>query len=390
MKLLKRIGCCFLVICFLTFSMESNIPNVLASQKNSVSDSKYLSKMIKLQKKNHTKKSLQKDVEEKLNTEGVFDSELEDLTDNDIKNLNDATDINVSTEYVVYYEPINEDKNNTYDDNISTNDKINKNSLQSHILTPSEIDEVIKEKYFTDEFGENSKNTNVLDVVASMIGLQPQAAYASEHTSYKNSTYMKKTLISSQVGDYNNISYTCTWLKEPDYRLVDSMVLSYNGGTMVTSSGTYNAKFTYTQKNLGESANSKVVNLTSYLYNKRKPGLAAIAFKLPDDVYNTRDDVYVTRNYNMRATMSFKLNVSGKGCELAGEYDHQKKKISIDLLGGVELGASAIAFVLTDGASLAVNVITGVGATAGTLNLFKTSSYFENVGSAVQLSYQYK
>lgn len=177
---------------------------------------------------NHNTGLLDEDIEQYLNENGVFDEELENISD--IKNLNnlEKDEIQVFTGYFAVSDTKEEEGTTVTDDEMIMLDKEEVDSLLGNMYYGEE-NEIVKEK---------SKETKIslLDKILMSVGMKPVNAYAFYETKGGGSvTYLKKTLMvySWKVNEKEcvKITYSTIWTTMPKYRNVDVVSLYWTNAT---------------------------------------------------------------------------------------------------------------------------------------------------------------
>lgn len=322
--------------------------------------------------------------EELLNDAGLFDTELMDLSEDEVEFINEAKSVEVSTQYIEY----------ELEENVVSEENTEK-LYREKVMDKQEIDNLIDELYIKDQYPNTEKN-KVINKFMEGIGLKPMTAYAAyrSQSDTNSTTYLKKSLIVSQSNDLVHVIFVCTWLTPPSNRLLDIVTVTYGGACSYKESNNYSATLTYTETvrtyvPFNSKTTSKTVSIDctkdiEWLAN----GKIAVPFELPDNIYTQ----YVTYDYtNIKFKLSFWLERDGKKIEVIADYAHQKKKVSVSLLNGAALTVETIAFIASGGSSLVVNCLTGVGAVINGINLFETEEYYSSAGgSACNVAFYYK
>ncbi len=379
-------------------------------------------------------------LEAELNAQGVFDDEIMNLSEDEISNLEQAEKVCVVTQYIEYKYIGNEanvedisvdnqkqqrDKNEQEkraDDSVSISENqnmidelLNTDILEDNapedyevkVMSDEEVDKLIQELYFNDESAEES----ALDKILIGIGVKSQNVYASYGfgSSHPNATsYMKKSLLVTQIDGKVNIVFTCKWLKEPANRLNDILEISWTGGRRILNESKYqcNAKITYDKvtymffkdnyahfyKPTIEKFEKVTKDCTDSLEQNWTDKIARIPFNLPNDKqeYGSLYNRYIIPE-NMTLQVSFWLYREGGGIDVSAEYCHQKKDFDFNLLAGIGLAIGTIRLVLYPVKEIGANILTGAGVLTSAGTIVSISKYYEACGgNRCQVSFNYK
>ena len=304
---------------------------------------------------------LSENTERRINELGVFDSEIKDLSEQDLEDLEYSTHLEIYTQYIEYKGNNNET-----------------GGYQSRILSKKEVDNLIKEIYLDKE------------TASTMVKSRSK-------TDSQNTSYLKKTLLVSQSNDLVHIMFTANWLKAPQNRLLDIITLSWIGGTRYIKNNNYYAKLNYdkTTKVVGVGSSSQTESLsenyTNDFYKRWKPNMAAVAFQLPQNKYITGEWSTVMYTYDkIRVVISFWLNKEGKSIDVSADYEHQKKELSMDILKGASFTAKLITIIAAKGKT-ANYILDAIQALVQGTDVFATNTYYETAGGLpCNIQFKYK
>ena len=321
-------------------------------------------------------------IEAELNAQGIFDSEILNMSEEDIECIETSDKIYIMTQYVQYKYTgkdisINEDEKTKCIKNKKAikkehiqisetqeilNDFLNINCMEesslpngyeAKIMSEHEVDELIEELYFD----EKSNNVdNLLDKILVSIGIKPQMVYAKTKvgSDRQNSSYMKKILMVCQVNDKVRINFNCIWIKQPANTLLDYVELQWAGGTRVFDdiNHSYSAEMTYNKTTIDKSGNivSKNKIVKDYTNNFKKnwqPNTVAVAYDLPEHyefIYRYNKDL-IAINTDIQLSVCFWLDKNGNTIDVLADYMHQKKKFYFDIYSATGSIISAATFI---------------------------------------------
>lgn len=376
-------------------------------------------------------------LEAQLNAQGIFDSELEEFSDEDIKSIEQADEVFAVTQYIEYkYTADTDEDNSDLIDNYKrsldneTDVEVKGNSstdisedlniidnfmdsaavvehtpdgYEAKVMSDTEVDELIKEIYFDES---KKEEENILNKVLVGIGIMPQNVYAATKVESSRPTatsYMKKVLMVCQVNDKVHIIFTCRWLKSPANRMIDILEISWNGGRRILNDDkhTYDANLSYDRitvrmesgygsysNKMTQTTEKITKDCTDNLYRNWTDKAARVPFDVPRDSPGLDIGYYYE---DIRMQVSFWLKREGSGIDVYAEYNHQKKKYDFNYLMGVSLTAQTLRLVFFPAEAIGSNVLSGVGILASAGNLISISKYYETCGGMpCQVSYDYK
>lgn len=335
-------------------NIGGNISNVLINEEG---EYEYIDKKIQEDVKNNTGLIDEKS-EKLLNEKGLLDDEIERLNKEEIKNIEENVDENTKV-FSNYYSV--EDTRDLSEVPITAEEKIQ--------LSEEQVNKYIAEKYYdvetdltetiNEEF-EKKKHNDTIEKVSKTMGLQVKEAkaYTESHGGVNDAecrTMLRETMIVCQVKGENviQVTFKYEWTEMPQYRQVDTVVLSWDGGIYDSCSTKYSSKthvlhswveytITYPMANqekciseYGEEKLTRVnsgaaMNVGKYFIRN---GYAECVFKMHAD-YNYGQNPTIDKEYEYEAiTMHFYLKedrINFEGVQFYPLYLHQKEKISYD------------------------------------------------------------
>ncbi len=365
-------------------------------------------------------------VEAELNAQGIFDSEIKDFSEEDIKELENADSIYVSTQYIKY--TYTGEKTEVKDNSISNSSTKNQKSqdkkkwksdsfdvienqdivneifnadlfdenmpedYEVENMSDEDIDALIKECYFDEE---SEKEDSIFDKILTGIGIKPQNVYAKSATDTQQSSYLKKALFVIQTGDKIMVCFNCFWLKEPSNRLNDLVGIQWTGGDRITKNSEYpyRAEISYieTASKIGSVKFGRVVqDYTKQFYENWTPFSAVVDFSVPKNYINSKGEL-VTYS-DIRTHVSFYLNKTyHTSIDLRADYQHQKKTTKFNLVSATGCIATTATFIFAPMASAVGNGALLISSIAQGVDVIKTNTYYEACGgSPCNANFTYK
>lgn len=177
------------------------------------------------------------ETEEYLNRKGIFDEEIEDISN--IQELDEVgvENIEIFTEYFAVSDTPEEQ-----------NKSISNNEME--ILEVEEVDALFGNEYFGEDNEVMScdldkKDENIIDKVLVNIGIKPMNVYGVvKSEGGGNISFLKKTVIitSMNVENRDCVHVICTskWTTMPKYRNIDVITLAWSGAMYVSALDDYN------------------------------------------------------------------------------------------------------------------------------------------------------
>lgn len=266
----------------------SNAKNLI---NNKDQDSMLCNKLV-YDKENNTTK-LPAGIEKKLNEAGVFDSDINTYSEEDIKEISEAENIFVDVNYYTYDKDGNKEK-----------------------ASDEEIEIAIAENIENGSIKYEEKDTSMFEKAMACLGLEPikasaQMGYYNARTS--NSGMMRETVVGSQesAGKVVSITYTAKWIHDPVCRYKDVMGFVFDNSKMYLKPGSSSASVSYQDET--HTWQSKKLQTREDL-----SGVSTIV--------NLKGRDYAT------ITMKFKIvpnNAKRKNLIFKTSYRHTKKSYSI-------------------------------------------------------------
>lgn len=216
-----RIKCLFAAMIMCLVAIDNTY--AYASQKyscNSIEKDEEALFFDESSKKEYTKKKineemqantniLSNEMEEYLNQEGMFDSELCEMDDKTVEELNncDVEDVKVITSFYKYEENVEEIGNEE-----SNSEEILDLDIGFTELNAEEINDAIAEVYYDIDISE--EKDSVLDNVLQMLGLKTVNVYAAENVDVdgpNKNTYLKRTIlvVPTKLGGKDYLKVQC-------------------------------------------------------------------------------------------------------------------------------------------------------------------------------------
>ncbi len=257
--------------------------------------------------------SLSEETEKKLNEMGVFDDEINDLSQEQLKSIDGAYNCSVK---INYYE---EDAKGKYK-------KMN--------LT--EIDNAVEEKY-GEEIEKNKENSGIKSILNKTIfGAVTAGAKTTATTTTSKSGAMKQVLwcVQNYKGGNVRISYLCTWLKRPKYKGVDVIGIYIDDAKVVPKSSSIKHICEYTPHGADYETKSYTDNTPAQTTSNG----VAFTFKVfSNEAANIKDE---------RILLQMSCEPKSKKIYAWGTYIHAKKNTTIApgvsiSTGGISVSVSA-------------------------------------------------
>ena len=373
---------------------------------------------------------LNSELEAELNAQGIFDSEIMNMSEEDIDCIETADKVYIETQYVQYVytgeelsSDIEEDKiqyfknkNEIINENVEISegqevidDYLNINRLsksclpygyEAKIMSEDEVDELIEELYFNEE---SNNGDNVLNKILTGIGVKPQTVYAKTKvgSDRQESSYLKKILIVCQVDNKVRVNFNCIWMKTPANTLVDLVSLQWMGGSRILndSSHLYSASISYKKTKSVEFSYGEKKILTTETIEKDyssqfrrnwEPSAVVVAFELPDEyLYDENGMRYIVNYSNITTKISFWLTCNGSAIDVRANYQHQKSKFKFNSDNFFNTAAYVVSFIGTP-SNIAKGII-GVATIKSGTNIIYTEKYYDSCGGEpcnVEFSYK--
>lgn len=339
----------------------------------------YIDKKVKKEKKSVTGK-LDKDIEEKLNENGVFDEEINSSNESELEDLRSA-DADTMQIYTQYYAI--DDREELKDKKVEESDMIE--------LSEEQADEYISQKYYgkkTDLYSEleermeksesrnESNSIGILETIGIQLGIVPITVLAETQSKggksdKSNPTMLKKIMVVSRVKDTKKIVVLARyiWDEMPKYRELDSISLDWDNAKYVSGEVHAYHKWTHVQyynnmhgdpaegykkenKSVEMKYNANPAILKNNQYHIRNGYMCAAA-----DLHNdktTTINTYrkkVSKYYNEEVSFSVYLKRTAKTVYFYPYYEHTKTTMDLVkvALGVVDGGKLSTVYSLTSG-----------------------------------------
>lgn len=236
-------------------------------------------------------------VEKKLNEAGVFDSEIESFSSEDIDMIEDAKSISVQ---VSYYSTDGNGDNKTK-------------------MSTDEINDMIEQQIDSGEMEYEENDNSFLSACANAFGFKGIRANAKTSDSVEvisDSGAVKETLVCTQkkAGGVAHLTYSVYWLKTPKYTGTDVVTCSFENSELNDCSAyMYWWDTCLPHDGVKHTKELKVFKSTHYFYTKDM-------------------DLNITGISHPGAVFSFSVEPKNKKCKLdfTTDYEHLKKSVSID------------------------------------------------------------
>lgn len=376
--------CLALVVCLTQTSYAYAMEDNALTMQSNVENISQLEQYLELEEANDTT-SLTKKKEELLNEKGVFDSELERLSEEEIENINEAESVSVSTEYVEC--TVDESKSEATD------------GFESKILNEAEIGDLINELYLENS-NESDENKAMGIGSKTVVGNKDSETVTDE----ESTSYLKKTLIMARENSRVTVTFVCKWLTPPQFRKMDLLTIAYSGGTMLLDSdglpkctASLSARrTTEAHSGVSETATTIYEDYTSVMKeNSQENGATGVEVDLPNDTFGYYGGQVISETWDITYSditivASFQMATNGRSGSVKADYKHQKidfREIDFgDLLKpGFKLGKSIVKFCVKKSIRGGVDVVVKSGQFAK--SLIDSATYYEPAGGSVCYTY---
>lgn len=339
---------------------------------------------------------IDENLEKELNCKGLFDSEIELLSCEEVENIQNAEEVNIYCEYV----EINESGEES--------EELEQN-IDERVLSEGEVNELFKELYYSDE------SDSMLTKFEKKIGLMPQEVLANEviNRSANSTAYVKRSFIIVDTGDVFSVTGVNKWLIMPENRFSDYIIYDWCGATQycigdnnntnkytVKTYATYHEYYKYGGKLKLDRNIEEVNDFTNLVeFNKNVGSFAIIAFfdlpRYDENAGNGRefDDYHEIILTDFSAKITFYLKKIQRDQCFYMEYDyfHQKRKINGKSAKGLAVDIAQIAPTILETASIGSIAGTIWSALSAKNNLKNVYDYYyDKIGQGGGLAISYK
>lgn len=281
----------------------------------------------------HRKTKLPQNIEKKLNEIGVFDSEIEQMDSETIKNIKESINTQVS---VLYYGDENKE------------------------MKQKEIDSIVKEKIEKGEY-DYKEEESLLSNILTKIGCKSVDVKAAtkvksaQDVDYSPSKAVKSVMICTQTENKGKISvsYTATWLKEAYYREKDVLGVNIKEANYDKSSleCSHKATHTWTRTVYLDKQAFKTNKKEELSTNPTSKNTGVTGFTYTVNLFGNRKKMNylgVSNEKYTNETISIKFTCkpsSGKNVVFASDYYHWESNSSVSpsisiSAGGISVGIS--------------------------------------------------
>lgn len=304
-----------------------------------------LNEYLQSQINNHSTE-LDVKTESDLNAQGIFDTEIEQLSADVLNSIEDGDDYYISVDY--YSETLidKEEGKSSLDKMSDTSVDRLVNDKYGHLESNQKRIKLDGQKYildYNDGSIEKESNKDESTPLSKVKKLYFNKINAATDSGYTDSGKVKRVLVATHPSgkDYIQCSLVYTWVESPKYTLTDEMCMYVKNGTPVYS--TVSTSYSFNElAYYGTTANEHSYKITNVECVKNNYGVA-----IKQDL-KTSVEGAIYSDHSL--AISYRANIdnqkSWKYVEVNGQYYHQQTVLSVDptlslgVDGSISLSAS--------------------------------------------------